>query len=188
MAFDLENFPTRETAKYMLSMVSPIYEKSYVMKWYFEVLGYYLDIANKTIKEELANEAFPETATWSLPYWEQAYGIETNESLSIEQRRAKILQKRNFRRAMNPARIAAFASSFTGRECTVVENTAPHTYEIHIYPGDSEVNVDALRKELNKMKQSQKHIVILFIDSSDTHLKLGAAATGTEVIVTSQTY
>lgn len=27
---DLENFPTRETAKDMLSMISPIYDRSYV--------------------------------------------------------------------------------------------------------------------------------------------------------------
>ena len=33
---DLENFPTRETAKDMLSMISPIYDRSYVGKWIFQ--------------------------------------------------------------------------------------------------------------------------------------------------------
>lgn len=36
---DLENFPTRESAKDMLSMVSPIYDRSYVGKWIFQVMA-----------------------------------------------------------------------------------------------------------------------------------------------------
>lgn len=33
--FDLENFPTRELAKDMMSMISPIYDNSYVGKMDF---------------------------------------------------------------------------------------------------------------------------------------------------------
>ena len=38
--FDLENFPTRELARDMMGMISPIYDNSYVGKWIFEVGGF----------------------------------------------------------------------------------------------------------------------------------------------------
>ena len=38
---DLENFPTRETAKDMLSMISPIYDRSYVGKVYIPLCLYF---------------------------------------------------------------------------------------------------------------------------------------------------
>ena len=66
---DLENFPTRPTARDMMGMISPIYEKSYVAKWIFEVMSVPLTLAQDTV-DDLRNQAFPETATWSLPYWE----------------------------------------------------------------------------------------------------------------------
>ena len=42
---DLENFPTRETAKDMLSMISPIYDRSYVGKWIFQVMAASMELA-----------------------------------------------------------------------------------------------------------------------------------------------
>lgn len=77
--FDLENFPTRELARDMMGMISPIYDNSYVGKWIFEVMSVPLSLAQDTINE-LREQAFPETATWSLPYWEQSYGLPTNEA------------------------------------------------------------------------------------------------------------
>lgn len=102
--FDLENFPTRELARDMMGMISPIYDNSYVGKWIFEVMSVPLSLAQDTINE-LREQAFPETATWSLPYWEQSYGLPTNEALSIEERRSRVISKRNYRKPMNPARI-----------------------------------------------------------------------------------
>ena len=36
---NLENFPTSPAAKRMMKTVSPIYDKSYVAKWIFQVMG-----------------------------------------------------------------------------------------------------------------------------------------------------
>lgn len=48
--FDLENFPTRELARDMMGMISPIYDNSYVGKWIFEVMSVPLSLAQDTIK------------------------------------------------------------------------------------------------------------------------------------------
>ena len=49
--FDLENFPTRELARDMMGMISPIYDNSYVGKWIFEVMSVPLSLAQDTINE-----------------------------------------------------------------------------------------------------------------------------------------
>lgn len=54
---DLENFPTRETAKDMLSMISPIYDRSYVGKWIFQVMATPMGLARWTV-EEMKNRHF----------------------------------------------------------------------------------------------------------------------------------
>ncbi len=176
---DLENFPTRELAKDMMSMISPIYDDSYVGKWIFEVMSVSLGLAKETI-EGLADEAFPETATWTLPYWEQAYGITTNENLSIEERRAAISKKRTYHAPMNPYRIQTLVSDLCGRTVTLVENTLPHTFDIVISPGTSEVILDSVIALLDEIKQSQKSYRIIFgntvgvnVRASPTRLAFG---------------
>ena len=63
---DLEHFPTCETSKRMLARVSPIYERSYVGKWLYQVMGLEMEDARRLF-DELRQQAFPETATWHLP-------------------------------------------------------------------------------------------------------------------------
>ena len=40
---DLDNFPTSPAAKRMMKTVSPIYDKAYVGKWIFQVMGLEMD-------------------------------------------------------------------------------------------------------------------------------------------------
>lgn len=77
--FDLEKFPENRVSQRMISRVSPIYERSYVAKWLYEVMGQEVDDAEIRFSE-LREQANPETATWALRYWEQRYGIEVDES------------------------------------------------------------------------------------------------------------
>lgn len=158
---NLDNFPNNETAQRMLTMVSPIYDKSYVGKWLFEVMGIELGYAADLICG-LTEEAFPETATWTLAYWEDMYGIQTNTALSYDQRRKAILEKRYFRRPMNPARIEQIIQKATGRDIKVVENTSPGCYEVKVMDGESDANLDKIRSLISQVKQSNKHVDIVF--------------------------
>ena len=59
---DLEHFPANEVAQRLLTYVTRgWYDKSYVGKWIFEVMGLELDTAIKRI-EEAQSQSFPETA------------------------------------------------------------------------------------------------------------------------------
>ena len=158
---NLENFPTRETARDMMTMISPIYDRSYVGKWIFEVMAFPLGLAQDIVKD-LEKQGFPETATWSLPWWEERYGIPTNESLPLEERQKAVTQRRNLKVPMNPYRITEIIKGLTGRGVELRENVAPHTYEITIFPGDSNVDLDAVVDTIGEIRQPQKHVNIVF--------------------------
>lgn len=154
----INEFPTSETAKDMMSMVSPIYEKSYVGKWIYQVMGSEMGDIKTIITEELIKQRFPETATWGMKYLEQKYGIPVDESVDIEERRRKVIAKRGVRAPINPARYEDVAEEMTGRTCKVVENTDVGTFEIDIYPGNSTVDLPELIDTISRFKQSNKHI------------------------------
>ena len=88
--FDLEAFPTSESAVRMLSYVSQgFYDSSYVGKWLYQVMGMEYDVVRKII-EELPYQMFPETATWGLMYHELKWQLPVRENLSYEDRRKLI--------------------------------------------------------------------------------------------------
>ena len=91
--FNLEEFPTSESALRMLSYVSEdFYKKSYVGKWLFQVMGLEYDEARKLV-EELPYQMFVETATWGLMYHELKWQLPIRNNLSYEERRKLIYQK-----------------------------------------------------------------------------------------------
>lgn len=166
--FDLENFPTRESAKRMMTRISPIYDNSYVLKWIFEVMGIEIDLAR--IKyDELRLQAFPETATWGLIYWEQQYGISVNELLDIETRRNNIISRMRYRAPMNLCRVEKIVESVCGRSVKVIENTAPYTFNVVIGNGDKVISYPDVIKRLKKIKPSHQKFTL------ETHYKKAEA-------------
>ena len=158
---NLENFPTSPAAKRMLKTVSPIYDKSYIAKWIFQVMGLEIDEAWQFI-EELRLQAFPETATWGITYWEQRYNIPPDESLSLEERRQRVIIKRGKRSPMNPARIERIVRDVTGREAIVTEENGTYTFHISILPGESTVDYQELIDTIKSVKPSHLAFKVLF--------------------------
>lgn len=150
---DLENFPTSTTALKMLQEVSPIYDNSYVAKWIYQVIGLEIDEARKYI-EELRLQAFPETATWGIVYWEQRYHIAPDESLSLDDRRKRIISRRGKRAPMNPARLEFFLQDVTGRSVVVTEQKGQYVFFVTILDGDSAVDYHEVNQIIKAVKPS----------------------------------
>ena len=161
---DLENFPTSESAKRMLESVDSggFYDKSYVGKWIFQVMGLEMDEARQFI-EELPYQAFPETATWGLRYHEQKYGLPVREGMPYEERRRNIYSKRDERSPMNPYRMEVILENITGRKAHVDDESGPvNTFTVKLESGDNVVDVAAAIKKLKKIKQSHVAFTLSF--------------------------
>lgn len=180
-SFDIEHFPTNPTALRMMSRISPIYDRSYVGKWIFEVMG--ADMGDVRLRfEELRAQAFPETATWGLMYWEQRYGLPVGSGLSdIEARRRRVLGRRKARAPMNPKRVEHILSELTGREVVVTENVADYTFGIEIRPGDNAIDIGEAMRRLKQIKPSHQ-AYRLQVNFQTTRVKV-AALTETRLTV-----
>lgn len=157
--FDIEHFPTSPAALRMMSRISPIYDRSYVGKWIFQVMGLEMDDARLRF-EELRLQAFPETATWGLMYWEQRYGITPATGQTLEERRRAVLLKRNAREPINPKKLERIIQTMTGMEATVTENVAPYTFSVEIRSDGSPIDFDAVMSKLKRIKPSHQRMIL----------------------------
>jgi len=158
---DLEKFPTSPAAQRMMKTVSPVYDKSYVGKWIFQVMGMEVDEAWKFF-EDLRLQAFPETATWGIVYWEQRYHIPPDDNLTTEERRQRVIVKRGKRSPMNPTRIEQFIRDVTGRQSEITERNEEYAFSVSILPGESEVDYSELIKTIRSVKPSHLSFTVLF--------------------------
>ena len=81
---NLEQFPTSETAKKMLSYITGngFYDNSYVGKWIFQVMGEEMGDA-RAIIDELPLQAFVETATWGLRTMRKSTGCRSGKTFLL---------------------------------------------------------------------------------------------------------
>ncbi len=115
-------------AQKIIDYVSPVYEDAYIGLWIFEVIGRELDWMARYC-EEYGFQVVPNTATWALKYYEQMYGIQTDESLPLEIRRAKVLTRIWDKSPPNPKRLAKIASlAANNAPVEVIEITGKHRF------------------------------------------------------------
>lgn len=161
--FDLKSFPTSESAKRMMNCVTDgFYDRSYVGKWMYQVMGMEYDMALKAI-EELPLQFFPETATWGLIYHEIKWGLPVRTNLSYEERRRLIYQKRDTSAPMTPYRMERYLEELTGLNVHVAdvhdlgrysnEFEHPNMFSVTI-TGNSSLNLSEIRQIIDKHKQS----------------------------------
>lgn len=144
----MDRILTSESARRMIDYVSPIYGKSYVGLWLFNIIGLEVDELKK-ICDELYDQVHVNTATWSLPMWEKEYGITSKEEQTIEQRRERILQMQK-KSAMNPSKLEKLIESITGVDTDVIENTNKNTFLVRL-KGQID-NLDYVKEQINLVK------------------------------------
>lgn len=125
---------TTKTAYEMLDMISPIYDNSYLALWIIEVIAReYARIIN--VAKEIPDQAYPETATWSISLWEDRYGVTPYANQTLAERRVNVILRRDARSPVNPAKIKSIVRSITGTECEVVENSESYTFAVYVTAG-----------------------------------------------------
>ena len=160
--FDLESFPTSNSARKMLSYVSDgFYDESYVGKWIYQVMGLEYDRALEMV-EDLPAQFFPETATWGLMYHETKWGLPVRENLPYDERRRLVFQKRDYRAPMTPYRMEEYLCAVTGFKVHVSDIHDPWNGYIPAHPnmflvffvGEGTLDVGAAINALKKIRQS----------------------------------
>ena len=159
---NIEIFPTSEAAKRMMGYITGngFYDRSYVGKWIFQVMGIEMDEARRIIEDELPYQAFPETATWGLRYHEEKFGLPIRENLSPEERRKLILDRRDTKAPITPWRLEKMMNSVLGCDVKVVDIhepdnkiTHPNTFVVYL-EGEGAFSLQKGIDKINDAKQS----------------------------------
>jgi hypothetical protein len=152
----------------MLRYVAPIYEQALVMMAIFQANGWAIDDLSAWT-DDVRAQSLPQTATWSLKYWEEACGLPVNETLPIEVRRANVLAKRTLKTPMNRQKIIETAVKKMGRPASLEFNVAPYTFRITIESdGTGTVDFIALNEIVDRAKPA--HLTVEYgLDYADTY-------------------
>lgn len=128
----MQEILTDETAKKIIDWVSPIYGNSYVGLWIYQAIGVVLSEVT-AMAEQLKYETNPVSADLLLDYWEKHYGVPHDSSLTKEQRRKRILAKKQSRGPCNPQRlIDAVSAVLGGVEVDITENIGPNKFLVNV--------------------------------------------------------
>ena len=77
----IEEILKSEKAREILGWFPPVYSDAYVFLWLLEETGESIERMQQWA-EEFAQQVMPQSATWTLPLWEERYGIPSGEKLS----------------------------------------------------------------------------------------------------------
>ncbi len=158
--FDLDHFPTSETAQRMLSRVSPIYSQSYVAKWLYQILGSEMDEAKKVFNE-LRYQRFVDTVTWGIEYQEYKYSIKPDSRLTLEQRRARLRKKRRRGGPLNPFQLEKHIRDNFGVDTLVDEKTEAGVLHINMEHENQDMSSQAeMYKEIVRIKPSHLAVTV----------------------------
>lgn len=183
MAIDLEHFPTSETAVRMMEHISPIYYRSYVGKWIFQVMGLEMDEA-RALFLALRDEAFPERTTWTIDIWERRYAIIPKPTETIEDRRRNIRMKQSLLLPMNPARLEEIVSGMSGGNAIVTENVDDYTFSVDIKNPGPGMDTLGIIGEIKRRKPSHQNFrfSVTFLASEAVAIHVGGGV-GTNVTI-----
>ena len=159
-------------AQELVQMVSPIYGDAYTVLWLYQAIGVVLDQVTEWV-ESIEQQVVPQTATWSLPYWEDQYKLYADPTWTYERRRQNILNKCLSRGVMNPYRLANIVSVAAGADARIEELTGKNHFTVYVSAMKNQVDEEYIKKEIDNAKPAHLIYNILYEQYVESSLYLG---------------
>lgn len=122
--WEIDNIIQSPTGKRMIKRVSPVYDNSIFMKFFYEGEGSEYDKIRKYFMT-LREQSFTKTVDWGIVLQERKYSIIPDDSLTLEERRARLRIKLQTKYPLNPAILERVASDNFGVELYLNEVSKP---------------------------------------------------------------
>ena len=173
---------TDEMAQRIIDWIPPVYGDSYVGLWIIQAIGSLMGEV-RSICEALMYETTPATATLLLDQWEDQYGLPRDSSLTVEERRSRIVRKIQSRGPCNPLTLAtAVSAALGGIQVDIQENVAKNTFAVVF--ADVVDDVSPAVAVLERMKPA--HLIYEFRvgdqTATTTRVGVGIAVTQSEIM------
>lgn len=128
----MEQILTSKQAQLFIDKMAPIYGNAYTFLWILQSVCVVLDDL-MTYPEEIKKQVTPQTATWTLHYWEKEYGIATDPLKTIEQRQQSLTKIIRANARNNPKTLEDLIQAITGYKTEIVENVGKNKFRIKVY-------------------------------------------------------
>jgi len=122
--WEIDNIIQSPTGKRMIKRVSPVYDNSVFMKFFYEGEGSEYDKVRKyfmTLREQFNTK----TVDWGIVLQERKYSIIPDDSLTLEERRARLKIKLQNKYPLNPAILERIAHDDFNIDVTLDESSKP---------------------------------------------------------------
>lgn len=149
-------------AKELLGWMPQVYGNAYVLLWLLEVIGTELEEMEGWSKD-LEHQVVPQTATWSLPYWEERYQVPVNPEAPLEKRRADVLLRMWQRAPINPYKLEEMLTSMTGLPAKVEENTGKNHFTVRFEGYTGAEGYYLATEELDRLKPAHLIYTIQYL-------------------------
>lgn len=122
--WEIDNIIESPTGKRMIKRVSPVYDNSVFMKFFYEGVGSEYDkIRNYFLT--LREQSFTKTVDWGIVLQERKYSIIPDDSLTLEERRARLKIKLQNKYPLNPAILERIARDDFNVKIKLDESSKP---------------------------------------------------------------
>lgn len=112
--------------------------------------------------EDMQNQFFIDTATWSLPDWERLYGLKIDNTETLENRRARVKMAMRGQGTVTKAMLKNLCKSFTNGEVDIIENTDSSFAIKFISTKGTPTNLNYLTDAIEEVKPAHLAFSYLF--------------------------
>ena len=156
---DLDITRSPEAQMFLRSVTDGFYNRSYLAHWLYEVIGREWD-EMAGWSNELKQEIFVQTCTWSIAIWEWVYGFEPDENLTLQERRQRILSKIIGKRPINPEVLRRSVELMAGVKTEITDLTNPYRFGITLHSSGKVVSYEKVFKHIGEIKPA--HLTFTF--------------------------
>jgi hypothetical protein len=113
--------------------------------------------------DDLLNQFFIETATWSLHLWESKYGIQTDTSKTLAERRAAVQDQMTAAGNTTAEMVRQLAITLTGYEARVAVNSTDYSFSLEFLGEENslaDIDVSQVRRMVEQIKPAHLQFII----------------------------
>lgn len=154
--WEIDNIVQSPTGKRMIKRVSPVYDNSVFMKFFYEGEGSEYDKVRNFFLT-LREQSFTKTVDWGIELQERKYSIIPDNSLDLEERRARLKIKLQSKYPLNPA---------------ILERIAKDNFALDVYLNESK-HPGYITFEVKSFNSAAKFIKWL-VEEKPAHLMIWA--------------
>lgn len=180
---DRDIIHSQEAQMFLRSVTEGFYNRSCLALWMFEVIGREWD-EMAAWSNDLKQEIYVQTCTWSIAIWEWVYGFEPDESMTLEERRQRILSKVRGVRPINPEVMRRGIAAVSGADAGLKDFSNPFSFSVTMSVTNKPIPIERVLRFIYETKPAHLAVSVeVIFPTIESTLHVGGAA-GNSTIIT----